>query len=78
MGQPSNQGGSDEGDGQRGPEPRAGGRGTAVPVRRGGWGLSSKRTESRHYPKQVTKPAKKQSVAKLMTFATGQLRVKFH
>jgi site-specific recombinase XerC len=29
------------------------------------WGLSSKRTESRHYPKQVTKPAKKQSVAKL-------------
>jgi len=42
------------------------------------WGLSSNRTESRHYPKQVTKPAKKQSVAKILTFATGQLRVKSH
>jgi hypothetical protein len=40
-------------------------------------GLSSKRTVSRHYPKQVTKPDKKQSVAKLMTFATGPTRVKF-
>ena len=34
----------------------------------------SKRTESRHKPRQVTKPAKKQSVAKLVSFATPAAR----